>query len=93
MSKEEQPLLKVKNLTKLFAINKGFQNINLEIYPGEVLGIVGESGSGKSVTSLSIMQLLAKPPGFIAGGSILYYPKDSDQPIDLLQLTDSEMKY
>lgn len=54
MSKEEQPLLKVRNLTKLFAINKGFQNINLEIYPGEVLGIVGESGSGKSTLLKSL---------------------------------------
>ena len=52
---------------------------------------VGKSGSGKSVTSLSIMQLVAQPPGKIVGGKILYYPKGQGE-IDLLQLSDKEMQ-
>ena len=47
-SVETTPLLKVSNLQKLYGINRGCQNINFNLYPGEVLGIVGESGSGKS---------------------------------------------
>ena len=43
---------------------------------GEVLGIVGESGCGKSVTSLSMMGLVPKPPGKIVGGEILFEGKD-----------------
>ncbi|MGR5488213.1 phosphonate C-P lyase system protein PhnK, partial [Vibrio alfacsensis] len=40
----EQPLLSVRNLTKLYAPGKGFTNVSFDLYPGEVLGIVGESG-------------------------------------------------
>lgn len=45
---DEKPLMSVRKLTKLYGINKGCQDISLNLYPGEVLGIVGESGSGKS---------------------------------------------
>lgn len=49
VSKEyETALLEVKDLSRLYGINKGCQDISLNIYHGEVLGIVGESGSGKS---------------------------------------------
>ena len=43
--------------------------------PGKTLGIVGESGSGKSVTSYSIMQILAET-GKITGGEVLYRGED-----------------
>jgi len=45
---ETQPLLTVNGVQKLYAINRGCQDVNFSLYPGEVLGIVGESGSGKS---------------------------------------------
>lgn len=44
----EQPILQVNDLNKLYGINRGCQAIGFDLYPGEVLGIVGESGSGKS---------------------------------------------
>ncbi len=50
----EQPLLSVRNLTKLYAPGKGFTNVSFDLYPGEVLGIVGESGSGKSTLLKSL---------------------------------------
>lgn len=44
--------------------------VSLHVAPGEALGIIGESGSGKSVTALSVMGLVASPPGVIAGGAV-----------------------
>lgn len=64
---EEQPLMSVRNLTKLYAPSKGFSNVSFDIYPGEVLGIVGESGSGKS-TLLKSLSGRQSPDS----GSIIY---------------------
>ncbi|AHM05447.1 putative oligopeptide ABC transporter, ATP-binding protein [Roseibacterium elongatum DSM 19469] len=50
--------------------------VSLSVAPGECLGIIGESGSGKSVTALSVMGLVASPPGLIAGGSVHYKGED-----------------
>src|SRR3989440_7081940 len=44
--------------------------------PAETLGVVGESGSGKSVTALSVMRLIASPPGKIVGGEINFDGED-----------------
>ena len=94
MAKEK--LLEVIDLQTHFSTEEGIvkavDKISFTLYRGETLGIVGESGSGKSVTSLSIMQLVAQPPGKIVGGKILYYPKGKGE-IDLLQLTDKEMQH
>jgi peptide/nickel transport system permease protein len=44
--------------------------VSLHVKPGECLGLIGESGSGKSVTALSIMGLVASPPGLIRNGAV-----------------------
>jgi peptide/nickel transport system ATP-binding protein len=94
MAKEK--LLEVIDLQTQFSTEEGIvkavDKISFTLYRGETLGIVGESGSGKSVTSLSIMQLVAQPPGKIVGGKIIYYPKGQGE-IDLLQLSDKEMQH
>lgn len=46
------------------------RGVSLHVKPGECLGLIGESGSGKSVTALSVMRLVASPPGIIGNGSI-----------------------
>ncbi|MEO0443262.1 MAG: phosphonate C-P lyase system protein PhnK [Pseudomonadota bacterium] len=43
-----QPILQVSGLAKLYGINRGCQDVDVDLFPGEVLGIVGESGSGKT---------------------------------------------
>ena len=83
-----KPLLEVKDLKTYFYTEDGVvravDGVNLDLYPGEVLGIVGESGCGKSVTSLSIMRLISKP-GKIDAGEILL---DGE---NLLNLSEEEM--
>lgn len=49
---------------------------SFEVHPGECLGIIGESGSGKSVTALSVMGLVASPPGVITGGAVRFKGED-----------------
>ena len=72
-------LLSVKNLSTEFPVKKGIvravEDVSFDVDAGEILAIVGESGSGKSVTSLSVMGLLAEP-GHVAGGSIEFEDKD-----------------
>jgi peptide/nickel transport system ATP-binding protein len=92
---EHSPLLDVRNLSVHFrtesGVIKSVDNVSFKLSKGETLGIVGESGSGKSVTSLSIMQLIANPPGEIVAGEILF-----DHPtlgkIDILKQTEKEMR-
>lgn len=72
-------LLSVKNLSTDFPVKRGVvhavEDVSFDLQEGEILAIVGESGSGKSVTSLSIMGLLAEP-GHVAGGSMVFEGKD-----------------
>jgi oligopeptide/dipeptide ABC transporter ATP-binding protein len=67
-------LLEVKNLKTYFftrgGVVKAVDDVSFGIKPGKTLGVVGESGCGKSVTALSIMRLVASPPGKIVGGEI-----------------------
>lgn len=43
-----QSALKINNITKLYAANRGARNISLELMPGEVCGLLGPNGSGKT---------------------------------------------
>ena len=69
----------MKNLSTEFPVKKGIvkavEDVSFDVDAGEILAIVGESGSGKSVTSLSVMGLLAEP-GHVAGGSMEFEGKD-----------------
>ncbi|USH04722.1 dipeptide/oligopeptide/nickel ABC transporter permease/ATP-binding protein [Grimontia kaedaensis] len=71
-----EAVLKVDKLETQFHINdrvyKAVNQVSFEIAPGECLGLIGESGSGKSVTALSVMGLVASPPGVICGGDIRF---------------------
>ena len=83
-------LLSVSNLRVVFGSPPvelpAVDDVGFNLAEGEVLGIVGESGSGKSVTALSIMGLLPKPPARVTAGSIKF------QGEDLLALGEREMQ-
>jgi peptide/nickel transport system ATP-binding protein/oligopeptide transport system ATP-binding protein len=86
-----EPLLRVRDLAVEFSTDDGatvraVDGVSFDVRPGEVLGIVGESGCGKSVTAMSILRLIPRPPGRYAGGQILYRGKDLlQQPINELR--------
>ena len=69
-------LLQIKNLRTHFFTDAGIvravDGVSFSLGRGETLGLVGESGSGKSVMALSLMRLVADPPGRIVGGEMLY---------------------
>jgi oligopeptide/dipeptide ABC transporter ATP-binding protein len=85
-----EPLLEVRELRTHFFTDDGVvravDGVSFALAPGETLAVVGESGSGKSVTSLSILRLVAAPPGRIVGGEIRFRGRD------LLALSDAQMR-
>jgi len=83
-------LLSVSNLRVVFGGERrelpAVDDVGFDVAEREVLGIVGESGSGKSVTALSIMGLLPKPPARVTAGSIKFLGEE------LLGLGEREMR-
>lgn len=76
MLQDKQPILQIKNLTKKFNLENGKQlkavdNVSLELYQGECLGIVGESGCGKSTLANMLTNLED-----VTTGNIYYKNKD-----------------
>jgi oligopeptide/dipeptide ABC transporter ATP-binding protein len=85
-----KPILEVDDLKTHFFTPDGIvpavNGVSYSLDPGETLGVVGESGCGKSVTALSILRLIASPPGRIVGGAIRF------QGTNLLALSEREME-
>ncbi|MGH3023372.1 MAG: ABC transporter ATP-binding protein [Gaiellaceae bacterium] len=73
-------LLEVSDLQTHFFTREGVvravDGLSFELEKGKTLGLVGESGCGKSVTALSIMGLIPKPPARIVGGSVHFEGRD-----------------
>jgi oligopeptide transport system ATP-binding protein len=85
-------LLEVQNLKTYFftrsGVVKAVDDVSFVIKQSQTLGIVGESGCGKSVTALSVMRLIANPPGKIVSGEINFsgeniLEKNQDEMTDL----------
>ena len=83
-------LLEVKDLKTYFFMREGVvqavDGVSFSVEKGKTLGIVGESGCGKSVTALSLMGLIPKPPAKIVEGSVLFEGRD------LTKLSDRELE-
>ena len=73
-------LLEIDNLQTHFFTSggtvKAVDGVSYDVNAGETVAVVGESGSGKSVTALSILRLIPKPPGEIVGGEIRFQGKN-----------------
>lgn len=88
--RDDRPILSIQNLRTYFHLPsrgrfvRAVDGLGLAVNPRETLVIVGESGSGKSVTMLSIMGLLATPPGIVTG-RILYRPPSREAATNLLE--------
>ena len=84
------PLIEVEGLRTHFFTRDGIvravDGVSFSVAPGETLAVVGESGCGKSVTSLSILRLIATPPGRIVAGRVVFEGRD------LLALSEHEMR-
>ena len=85
-----EPILQIKDLKTYFQVGEGMlravDGVSYALNSGETRGLVGESGCGKSVSALSILQLLDRPPAEIRGGKILFEGRN------LLDLTENEMR-
>ena len=75
-----EPLLRIRGLKTHFATDEGMvhavDGVDMAIDAGETLGVVGESGCGKSVTAMTVMKLIAMPPGRIVAGEVLWKGRD-----------------
>jgi oligopeptide transport system ATP-binding protein len=84
-------LLDVRNLKTRFHVAEGtvfaVNGISFSIKQGETIAVVGESGCGKSVTMLSVLRLIAIPPGEIVSGEAVYLGRD------LFKLSEAEMEH
>ena len=84
-------VLRVTDLATQFKTESGtvraVDGISYEVQAGEILGIVGESGCGKSVSALSVMRLVADPPGRVVRGEVMF----DDQ--DLLKVNEATMRH
>jgi len=85
-----KPLLQVSNLTTFFntqdGIVKAVEGVSYDVNVGETIALVGESGCGKTVSALSIVRLIAEPPGKIVSGEVFF------EGVDLLKLSQDEIR-
>ncbi|CAN7146415.1 phosphonate C-P lyase system protein PhnK [Mesorhizobium amorphae] len=81
-----QPLLSVRQLTKMYGKTVGCRDLSFDLFPGEIIAIVGESGSGKS-TLLSCLSGRLMPDQ----GSVIY-DLNHKGPTDILTLSEPERR-
>ena len=71
MSHGTQPLISIKNVNKFFGAHQVLHNVNLEVFPGEVVIVIGPSGSGKSTLCRCINRLEVMSSGSISLDGVL----------------------
>ena len=78
-----EAILEIEDLRTHFftpgGVVRAVDGVSYAVRSGETLGVVGESGCGKSVTALSILRLVASPPGRIVGDLKVDIPRPRDR--------------
>lgn len=89
-----EPLLKVRDVSTALigrkSVTQVLTSVDLDIYPGEIIGLVGESGSGKSTLAGAILNLLQPPQVLQSGSARLTLPNGEET--DLLALSERELR-
>jgi ABC-type dipeptide/oligopeptide/nickel transport system ATPase component len=85
----DKALLEITDLAVSFDVAGGpvqaVDGVSLTIHPRQTLALVGESGCGKSVTAMTVLQLVPRPPARIDRGAVLFEGRD------LLALSEKQM--
>jgi peptide/nickel transport system ATP-binding protein len=88
------PLLEIEDLRVQYrtvrGLSRAVDGLSLTVRRGEILGIAGESGCGKSTLAAALLRLV-RPPGFVAGGSVRFFPVEGE-PTDLLAVDDARLR-
>ncbi len=89
----KETILDIKDLFVEYRTDEGvvkaLNGISIKMNKGETHGLVGETGAGKTTTGLSIIKLIADPPGIIVSGDIkLGWADLSEKPENAPELTD-----
>jgi peptide/nickel transport system ATP-binding protein len=83
-------VLSIRHLSTSFRTERGtahaVDDVSLDLFEGETLGVVGESGCGKTVTALSILRLI-EPPGEIADASVIEF-----EGVNLMDLRPAQIR-
>jgi oligopeptide/dipeptide ABC transporter ATP-binding protein len=91
----DEPVLSIRDLSVVYRTSGGdvraVDHFNLDLHPGEVVGLVGESGSGKSTLAYGATRLL-RAPALITSGSVRYQGQRMGHPAEILQLRADELK-
>jgi oligopeptide/dipeptide ABC transporter ATP-binding protein len=85
-----EPVLSIRDMTVEFGtedgVVKAVTGVNYDLFPGEILGVIGESGAGKSVSVMTMLDLIPKPPGRVVSGEAIFKGHD------LLTMSKSELR-
>jgi oligopeptide/dipeptide ABC transporter ATP-binding protein len=88
------PIIEVRNASVTYDLEHRdamvLDDVSLDLRRGETLGVVGESGSGKSMLANTMMDAVEEPG--ITTGEIRYYPESGDDSVNVLDLTDGELR-
>ena len=86
-------ILEIEDASVSFDMERGeskvLNDVSLDIYRDELIGVVGESGSGKSMLASALLDAVVRPG--ILTGQVRYYPPGGER-IDVLNLSDEELR-
>jgi peptide/nickel transport system ATP-binding protein len=83
-------LLEIRDLRVLHGDRPIVDGVDLDLAPGEALGLAGESGCGKTTTALALMKLL--PGSFSQSGTMTLRPPGVEEPINIERRTEAGMQ-